>query len=213
MSLRSSTVFQTLEPPWVRKWTRKHRDELVNDPLLSDPDRTIQHFELALEQQGHWKCSNFFCPDFVEGLLSLQSILVPREVHVGEEEGETWLEYSLPSGGDVIAASFEALELFDVLLHPWEIRRNSVETSSWLNCYRTGEYIPKHSDNEGFIQVLIGLKSPTHTEEPLLRIEGDPVSLEEGDLLVFRAHEQQHWTQPVPGPDSERLNAVLRMCD
>jgi hypothetical protein len=88
----------------------------------------------------------------------------------------------------------------------------------WTSTYKTGEYISKHRDNAGDIQLIVALKAPAPENGGWLNLESrgrcSRVFLNEGDALCFAATEVAHFTSPLIGtgqiPDPVRTTAVAR---
>jgi hypothetical protein len=88
----------------------------------------------------------------------------------------------------------------------------------WTSTYKTGEYINKHCDGAGDIQLIIALKAPAPENGGWLNLESrgrySRVFLNEGDALCFAATEVAHFTTPLIGtsqiPAPERTTAVAR---
>src|SRR6267378_8092743 len=72
------------------------------------------------------------------------------------------------------------------------------QTECWISRYRTGEYIGVHRDCAGIIQLLLCLRAPNSGNggDLVLRLkQGDrSFSLKDGDGLLFRAAEIEHYT-------------------
>ena len=88
----------------------------------------------------------------------------------------------------------------------------------WASVYGLGEYINRHKDGCGDIQLILSLKAATAENGGWLNLEwrGETrhVFLETGDALCFLATEVEHFTDPlVPTndlPTPERVTAVAR---
>jgi hypothetical protein len=88
----------------------------------------------------------------------------------------------------------------------------------WTSCYRTGEYIDRHTDGAGDIQLILSIKAAKRENGGWLNLEwsGEKhrVFLDEGDALCFLATEVEHFTDPLVRssslPNPERIIAVAR---
>ncbi len=88
----------------------------------------------------------------------------------------------------------------------------------WISVYKAGEYINRHRDGAGDIQLIVSLKAATSDNGGWLNLEScgekHRVFLEEGDALCFSATQVEHYTEPLVKttavPNPERVTAVAR---
>ncbi|MBV8893376.1 MAG: 2OG-Fe(II) oxygenase [Acidobacteria bacterium] len=88
----------------------------------------------------------------------------------------------------------------------------------WIARYRNGEYIDRHTDSAGTVQLLVCLTAPSSENGGVLVLLSEPNEhryvLRAGDAVLFTATAVEHCTVPlVPSlacPDPVRVVAVAR---
>lgn len=76
----------------------------------------------------------------------------------------------------------------------------------WANLYQTGEFIPRHRDSEGHIQIITGLIASPESDGGFLVIhhnEAHQFVLQPGQQLLFKANETFHETTPLISSSDE----------
>ena len=97
--------------------------------------------------------------------------------------------------------------LFDTLLENiWPVLENNINeellpTYSYARLYKNGNILTKHKDRPSCeISVTIQLGRSHHYAWPIF-IEGKRFDLDEGDGLIYKGCEVQHWRDECKGPD------------
>ena len=71
----------------------------------------------------------------------------------------------------------------------------------WYNIYSEGEYIEKHTDANGDIQLVICLEATSFESGGILHILSNenyhPILMSPGDALLFKATKVTHYTTPI----------------
>lgn len=78
----------------------------------------------------------------------------------------------------------------------------------WTSLYKRTEYINKHKDKDGDLQILICLKNQAlEVSEGLIGLcqnkETRSIQLKPGDMLVFPASKTEHFTTPIKSMTNE----------
>jgi hypothetical protein len=92
---------------------------------------------------------------------------------------------------------------------------NLLTTKRWVNFYRIGQYITPHKDTTGDFQVVLCLDAPPLMNGGNVVLENIAnIGLNSGDLLLFKASEILHWTQPLTAtlnsPEPVRITGICR---
>lgn len=97
--------------------------------------------------------------------------------------------------------------LFDTLLeNVWPVLENSINeelipTYSYARLYKNGNTLKKHLDRESCeISLTLQLGRSHHYAWPIF-IKGKRFDLEEGDGLIYKGCEVEHWRDECKGPD------------
>jgi len=136
--------------------------------------------------------------------LYLDSKVLPgRRVGCGDS-AISWEEKSVPLDHPLSRLFLEkepVLELIESC-----IGRQPVITDfiCWVSVYRQGEFISPHRDRVGDIQIILSIKAAHNASGGNLHIRtltGDLVvlRLQPGDMVIFKAHELEHFTTPLDG--------------
>lgn len=143
--------------------------------------------------------------------------LPSRRVICGEE-AVSWDEQTIPSGSSVFVYfnSPQVLELVQSAADA-ENTLDPSRTMCWVSRYRTGEHIGRHRDSAGTVQLLVCLIAPPAGSGGLLILNAIPervFRLNEGDGLLFRANQIEHYTTQLVRtnqcPNPLRVVAVAR---
>ena len=138
-----------------------------------------------------------------------------RRVHVGDF-GKRWMEHELSPQGRL------AQLMTSQSVHGWMQQvvgeDLGLEPRIWGNAYRLGEYIPKHRDNLGTVQLLLCLGQPPSDSGGRFQIwdaaGATEIALKPGEGLLFRATQIHHGTTELKAtedvPQPIRITAVAR---
>lgn len=214
MSIPPEAVFGFLRPDLLEKWIKStDRTLLLKEERLRNSQVRAEYVE-RFRTRGWYRIEDCLSEVTIRGLQGCMETLEGEGVHVGDGRNQTWLEYRFDESNNLPKVIVENTILREFLFLPFDRNFRDVrEIKSWINCYRSGEYIPEHTDSDGFLQLLIGLETPENADEPLLEIEGREVPLNPGDLVIFQAAECTHKTRPVPDESAgNRVNAAVRFC-
>jgi hypothetical protein len=154
----------------------------------------------------------------VRRIISESPLWAKRSVYVRPEDGVTWLSQDVPKDS-FLSGFFHSDRILHIVRTVSGITLPLVRTESWTNLYRTGEYISRHRDAAGSIQLLLALISPEIDcgGAFVARIQGclREFILEPGDAVLFEATAVEHFTTPLrpseSTPDPTRVNAVMRL--
>jgi hypothetical protein len=147
--------------------------------------------------------------DLAEAAVSSKT----RRVTVGASE-RYWTEHDIHQALPIRAwiAGETASNLVTTVLDAAGIE----DIHCWSHRYEVGEFIPWHKDGSGSTQLLICLRAapPGCGGEFLMRNRPEPIRLDAGDALLFRATEIEHATAPIVAttahPHPRRIVAVSR---
>lgn len=126
-----------------------------------------------------------------------------------------WLEASIPEASDINKRIFTNPKLLECLKLCLNTERK-LSSIPWISRYRSNEYINKHKDSAGNIQLLICLKNSGKDDEGKLHLisnnQNFSFKLACGDLVIFKASELAHYTTPITSENFEtlRVTAVCR---
>jgi hypothetical protein len=157
-------------------------------------------------------------PDFINadvavGLAGAAMANKTRRVTVGASE-RYWTEHDIHHSPSIRAwiAGEMASNLVTTVLDS-----NGIDDiHCWSHRYEAGEFIPWHKDGSGSTQLLVCLEPAPHGcgGEFLMRDRPEPIRLDAGDALLFRATEIEHATAPIVAtpahPHPRRIVAVSR---
>ena len=130
-------------------------------------------------------------------------------VELGELEGKrvfcgdnshTWTEKQISKQDAIYALLADKLKK-QIIAPLMCVKPGTLTAEAWGNIYEAGEYIGRHQDNDGVIQLMICLENDGQGDEGALGVHtGDEdrlILLNPGDLIVFSANETEHWTIPI----------------
>ena len=129
---------------------------------------------------------------------------------VMEDEGDfrSWAEVQAQE--DILRVLKQQIETIDFVAKACGDRKFR-KILTWANVYAESEYIPKHTDNEGYLQAVFVLESPnvgicgaTILHEPINK----KIYLRAGDVLLFKATKLPHSTTPIT--DGLQSNSTMR---
>ena len=73
-----------------------------------------------------------------------------------------------------------------------------VPTYSYCRLYTTGSELPKHKDRDE-CEISVSLCLGYEGNPWPIYIEGTPVYMEAGDMIIYRGIEVEHWREPLEG--------------
>lgn len=158
-----------------------------------------------------WK--HFLTTEGAQELLSITKDASIRPVTCGED-GRTFGEQKFPL--DHPLSQF--LARIGTFLLPLTLQGSIKHFTCWTSVYTIGQYIDRHKDRAGSIQIIICLQAPGHEcgGELLLHLdEGtNRIDLQPGDAVIFKATSIEHSTTPLVAtasdPQPKRVVAVGR---
>ncbi len=129
-----------------------------------------------------------------------------RRVTVGDHP-ETWDELRTDFH-DELTATFRTNPVLGLVLAALGRGGRKVaddHVTCWVNRYRVGEYIPRHTDASGTAQVVLCLQAPDESNGGVLMLATDTGELgyvlTPGDAVLFHPTAVEHWTTPlIPSP-------------
>ncbi len=127
-----------------------------------------------------------------------------------DDRSQYWSEGAIPAGHAV-----------EDLILPRDIRaaiEDAFQPISrvcfWANHYAPGEFIPKHCDTEGDLQMLLCVIAPPQGQGGTFMLHSDKtheLSLKAGERMLFPASRIPHQTTPITSDTGERVVCVARM--
>lgn len=137
-------------------------------------------------------------------------------VSVGDNPA-TWDEHTLASDCEIFAM-FSSMQVFQLISNVTGLNSPVRDLICWIARYRNSEYIDRHTDRAGTLQLLVCLTAPPSENGGTLVLVSGPsehgYALQAGDAVLFRATSVEHRTIPlVPSlacPDPVRIVAVAR---
>ena len=152
----------------------------------------------------------------VERFYQEMKNLPAKRVNCGADE-ITWGEQSIPDCSAL--HQFLGSEPIVEILRACMGQNIAVrDTTCWTSIYKVGEYINRHADGGGDIQLILSLRAPAVENGGWLNIDWNGkthrIFLNEGDLLCFSATEAEHYTDPLVSTNEienpERVTAIAR---
>lgn len=139
-----------------------------------------------------------------------------RRVTVGDNL-TTWEEYALASDHEIVTL-FSSTQVIQLTANITRLDSPVSDLLCWIARYRRGEYIDRHTDNAGTVQLLICLAAPPSENGGALFLAPGPNEhryvLRAGDAILFTATTIEHGTTPLrPSatcPNPVRVVAVAR---
>ena len=169
------------------------------------------------ERERHVLLPGLLPADQAARLANLTVVLPSRRVTVQSDQPSEWDELTVEPGS----------ELHSVLLHD-PARAKVLEALAagefgnvkcWANRYRAGEWIARHRDASGTVQLLVCLRAPAdETCGGILHLAppAGPLAcpLGPGDAVLWEATTIEHWITPLVAtaadPEPERVVLVGR---
>lgn len=128
-----------------------------------------------------------------ENLDERRVICKTGEIEFGEQE--------IPDNHKIVKDFFLNKYLLEFLNNCFETDKNFRKVIYWNSIYKENEYINKHKDIAGDVQVLICLLNDGDIGNGALHIEKEDkkynFDLKIGDLIIFKASELYHYTSPL----------------
>ncbi|MBV9139702.1 MAG: 2OG-Fe(II) oxygenase [Pseudonocardiales bacterium] len=142
--------------------------------------------------------------------------LSSRRVSVGDNSA-TWDEQTLAPDHEVVTM-FSSAQVIDFITSATRHDIRVIDLVCWIARYKNGEYIDRHKDNAGTLQLLVCLAAPPSENGGALVLAPGPNEhryvLRAGDGVLFSATTVEHCTTPlkpsVTYPDPIRVVAVAR---
>jgi hypothetical protein len=153
----------------------------------------------------------------VDRILKESSAWPRRTVIVRQGDPASWLSQQAPTDS-FLHASYLSYPTLDMVRTISAAASTLVTSQCWTNIYRAGEYISRHRDAGGSVQLMLCLASPPPecggvfmaSIQGMLR----EIHLDPGDAVLFQATAVEHQTTPLlPSPacpDPLRITAVMR---
>jgi hypothetical protein len=137
-------------------------------------------------------------------------------VSVGDNPA-TWDEHTLASDCEIVAM-FSSAQVIQLISNITGLNSSVRDLICWIARYRNSEYIDRHTDSAGTIQLLLCLAAPPAENGGALVLLSGPSErcyvLRTGDAVLFTATTVEHCTTPLmPSstcPDPARVVAVAR---
>jgi hypothetical protein len=128
---------------------------------------------------------------------------------------ETWREAAVPPSSSLAQFAFDATTIQQIQAEFGAIR----STLFWANLYRVGEYIPRHKDTDGDLQLILPIVLPPIGCGGRLVIHHQNVAYtvaeRVGQRLILRATETVHETTKLVDcphhPNPMRIVCVCRI--
>jgi hypothetical protein len=148
-----------------------------------------------LKKSGYYTSPDVYTLSQITYLTNELNRMSVRRTPLNENNKSVWWdEINIPQSGDV------AMMILDKSLRQQIEAEFSViqDAIFWANRYRLGEYIPKHCDTDGDLQIILPLLLPPKTcgGDLLLHHQNDVniVSQAIGQRIVFQAIKTPHET-------------------
>lgn len=86
-------------------------------------------------------------------------------------------------------------------------------TAAWINAFGTGEWIGRHRDADGDVQVIVPLNVPAFDQGGHLWVNtrATVVPVKAGDLLLFNASVLPHGTTRIEAHGARRVTLNIRL--
>ena len=134
------------------------------------------------------------------GLLVAETEGLPARRVVCGTGQVSWAEQSAPPGSRAFQF-FASSRLKTFVLSQFPRGSRAKDPIVWRSTYRTGEYIDRHTDGSGDIQLLVSIAAPPVDCGGVFCAEvghrTDKFILRPGDAILFKAHEIPHFTTPL----------------
>ena len=169
-----------------------------------------------LDSQGYYIFPHKRCKKRLELLKNICHGLPVRRTPLSENNtSQYWDEIAVSNNSPATSIILDESERSIIESSFRKLKRESY----WCNVFRLGEYIPKHFDNDGDIQLILSVVSPCEDNGGILRVyvnnNTKDIPLKEGQLFLFRASRTVHETTALiptlQNPNPIRATAVCRM--
>lgn len=167
--------------------------------------------QTSLVRQGYY---DFGIDDSVETMSSilqeLELLSWKRTPLSEEDQSQFWSEASI-NGSSRLASWILPRKIRQSIEAEWGAIN---EILFWANHYSEGEYIPRHRDSEGHLQILAGVLPTQETSGGKLILyqasESIALNLRPAQRILFDATSVFHETTP-PEINEQRLTCVARL--
>ena len=151
----------------------------------------------ALDSHGFFELPRRVHPDQVTFIKTRLNAIHWRRTPLSEtNKSQYWLEANLQSERKIQKAILSA-SASDVVAH---LEASPTHMGFWANCYGEGEFIPRHTDNDGGLQMLTGIELTPDCSggEVIFHHNGThSVLVRPGHQVLFDACRTAHETRPL----------------
>lgn len=120
-------------------------------------------------------------------------------VSVGDNPA-TWDEHTLASDCEIVTM-FSDVRVTKIISNVTGLSSSISDLICWIARYKNGEYIDRHTDSAGTIQLLVCLAAPPSGNGGALILVSGPSEhcyvLRAGDAVLFTATAVEHCTTPL----------------
>lgn len=163
----------------------------------------------ALDAHGFFQLPRNLRADQVDGIKDRLAELPWRRTPLSDaNKSQYWSEADLSEETDIKNAILSTSVNFLVT----ELKAPPKYMAFWANHYGCGEFIPKHTDNDGGLQLLTGiLLSPgcTGGKNVFHHNKTHSVTLAPGRQILFDAKKTPHETTPLKSYTSEPCTRMI----
>lgn len=191
---------------------------IVNKLTHNTPAHATMDKYQKLKQEGFFIIRNFLSLELCEHFEQQTRYLPRKRVFTTNPELGYYDSQIIPEESPLwqFFTHEGVTEIISQALNIMHTRPKSIQT--WLHRYQPHEYIPRHKDVAGTLQLLITLQKPSMSNGGILHLEknssAEPLDLEIGDALFFKATEIAHYTNELipshSNPTPHRVIAVAR---
>lgn len=152
-----------------------------------------------------WKDEYYYFQNYLndnevkEFLLELKE-LPERIVNCGIDN-VSWGEQQITSSSEIYKNFFASDRIIQLIKKLIDREDDPIDIVCWTSVYRRNEYINRHKDVAGDVQILVGLENLGTGNEGLLHLEKgsfkEKIFLGPGDMIVFNASDVYHYTSPI----------------
>ncbi|MGC2237397.1 MAG: hypothetical protein WA584_14635 [Pyrinomonadaceae bacterium] len=165
-----------------------------------------------LTKRGYHIFPNICAPSQIDGLMNALNRMNTRRTPLNEKNHSVWWEeINIPPSSPLTAIILDE-SLKNQIESEFSLIRDTV---FWANRYNLGEYIPKHRDTQGDLQIILPVLLPPSNCGGKLVIH-HPNGINEvfqsiGQRLLFQATQTTHETIPITN-SIECLKPVRLVC-